>query len=55
MFGSRSKPHYYAPLLMLALAVMTSSVALAGDEKQSTMPVCDKKIGTLSVVELEQK
>jgi curli biogenesis system outer membrane secretion channel CsgG len=34
---------------------VTSSAALAGDDKQPTITVCDKKIGTLSVVEPEQK
>jgi curli biogenesis system outer membrane secretion channel CsgG len=53
MTGSRSKLCYWAPLLLVALIAATSSLALAKDEKQAELPVCDKKIGTLSVLEPE--
>jgi curli biogenesis system outer membrane secretion channel CsgG len=55
MFGSGSKLRFCAPLLLVGIVATTSSVALAKDEKEPTIPVCDKKIGSLSVVEPEQK
>jgi curli biogenesis system outer membrane secretion channel CsgG len=55
MIGFGSKLRRCTPLLLVAVATVTSSVALAGDDKQPAIPVCDKKIGTLSVVEPEQK
>jgi curli biogenesis system outer membrane secretion channel CsgG len=55
MIGSGSKVRFCAPLLLVAIVAATSSVALANAEKQAKIPVCDKKIGTLSVVEPEQK
>jgi curli biogenesis system outer membrane secretion channel CsgG len=55
MFGFRSKSRWCAPLLLVAIAGVTASVAFAGDDKGPVMPTCDRKIGTLSVVEPEQK
>jgi curli biogenesis system outer membrane secretion channel CsgG len=55
MIDSSSKVRSCAPLLLAAILAATSSVALAGDAKQPEIPVCDKKIGTLSVVEPENK
>jgi curli biogenesis system outer membrane secretion channel CsgG len=55
MIGSGSKLRLCAPLLLFVIAVATSSVARAGDDKDLTIPVCDKKIGTMSVVEPETK
>lgn len=54
MNGSRTRLRSWVSMLPVAI-LMSSSAALAGDDKQPTMPVCDKKIGTLSVVEPEQK
>src|ERR1041385_1434447 len=42
-------------LSLITLSTAASSIALAKDEKASEIPVCDKKIGTLSVVEPENK
>ncbi|NOT33032.1 MAG: peptidoglycan-binding protein [Candidatus Eisenbacteria bacterium] len=44
-----------APLALAAVMAATSSIALAKEQKEPTIPVCDKKIGTLSVVEPENK
>src|SRR5216110_2301056 len=55
MIGFRSQPRFCAPLLLLAALTATGSAALAQDNKQSEIPTCDKKIGTMSVAEPEQK
>src|SRR5438874_5901573 len=55
MIGFRSQPRFCAPLLLLAALTATGSTALAQDNKQSEIPTCDKKIGTMSVAEPEQK
>ena len=55
MIGFRSQARCCAPLLLLAALTATGSAALAQDNEQSKIPTCDKKIGTLSVVEPEQK
>jgi len=55
MMGPASNLRRCAALLLVAIVAATSTVALAKDEKQPEIPVCDKKIGTLSVVEPEQK
>jgi curli biogenesis system outer membrane secretion channel CsgG len=44
----------YASLLLVA-NVAASSIAFAKEAAEPTMPVCDKKIGSLSVVEPENK
>jgi hypothetical protein len=54
MNGSRPKLRMSA-LLLVTLAMSSGSAARAGDEKDTGIPTCDKKIGTLSVVEPEQK
>lgn len=53
MLDSRSKSRYLAASFLAICLAMTSSTTFAKDEKESPMPVCDKKIGTLSVVEPE--
>ena len=53
MFGSGSK--LCAPLLLVAIMAGTGSVVFAADKEQPQIPTCDKKIGSLSVVEPEQK
>ncbi len=55
MIGFRSQPRFCAPLLLLAALTATGSAALAQDNEQSKIPTCDKKIGTMSVAEPEQK
>lgn len=55
MIASRRASHTCALLLLVAIVTATSSVALAGDDKQPVIPICDKKIGTLSVVEPENQ
>src|SRR5207247_4755642 len=55
MIGFRSQPRFCAPLLLLAALTATGSAALAQDNEQSKIPTCDKKIGTMSVAEQEQK
>lgn len=45
----------FAGILALAIAASTVPVAVAKDESAPQIPVCDKKIGTLAVVEPEQK
>src|SRR5437762_3854328 len=55
MIGFRSQPGFCAPLLLLAALTATGSAALAQDNEQSKIPTCDKKIGTMSVAEPEQK
>jgi Curli production assembly/transport component CsgG len=55
MIGFRSQPRFCAPLLLLATLTATGSAALAQDGKQSEIPTCDKKLGTLAVAEPEQK
>jgi curli biogenesis system outer membrane secretion channel CsgG len=52
---ARSTLRTRATLLLVAALTTAGSVALAGDDKQIQLPVCEKKIGTLSVVEPEQK
>src|SRR2546423_6416008 len=55
MIGFGSQARFCAPLLLLAALTATGSAALAQDNKQSEIPTCDKKIGTMSVAEPEQK
>ncbi len=55
MIAFRSTLRPCAPFLLVAIVAATGSVALAGDDKQPAMPICDKKIGTLSVVEPENR
>jgi len=55
MIGFRSQARFCAPLLLLAALTATGSAALAQDNEQSKIPTCDKKIGTMSVAEPEQK
>lgn len=55
MIGSGSKLRLCTSLLVAAIVVATRSAALAADEKGPKIPVCDKKIGTLSVVEPENQ
>jgi curli biogenesis system outer membrane secretion channel CsgG len=55
MIGSGSRLRFFAPLLLVAGVAVTASTALAGDDKGPTIPVCDKKIGTLAVTEPENK
>jgi hypothetical protein len=55
MIGFSSENRFCAPLLVLAALTATGSAALAQDNKQSEIPTCDKKIGTMSVAEPEQK
>lgn len=54
MLRSGSKLRFLAPLLLVAIVAATSSVAFAKDEPP-TIPTCDKKIGTMSVLEPENK
>jgi len=42
-------------ILPVAVLAVAPAGATAGDDKQPTIAVCDKKIGTLSVVDPEQK
>jgi hypothetical protein len=53
MVGLRSEARFLAPLLAIAALAATGSSALAQDAPQ--VPTCDKKIGTMSVVEPEHK
>src|SRR2546422_11433984 len=55
MIGFGSQARFCAPLFLLAALTATGSAALAQDNKQSEIPTCDKKIGTTSVAEPEQK
>lgn len=55
MIGSGPKARCFSMLLLLALAATVHSIAVAGDKKEPTIPICDKKIGTLSVAEPEQQ
>jgi curli biogenesis system outer membrane secretion channel CsgG len=55
MSVSASKLGILAPVLLVGSIAATGTVAFAKDEKQPEIPVCDKKIGTLSVLEPEQK
>ena len=55
MIGFRSQARLCAPLFLLAALTATGSAALAQDNEQSKIPTCDKKIGTMSVAEPEQK
>ena len=55
MIGFGSQARFCAPLFLLAALTATGSAALAQDNKQSEIPTCDKKIGTMSVAEPEQK
>jgi curli biogenesis system outer membrane secretion channel CsgG len=55
MIGFGSQARFCAPLLLLATLMATGSAALAQDNKQSEIPICDKKIGTMSVADPEQK
>ena len=55
MIGFRPQPRFCAPLFLLAALTATGSAALAQDNEQSKIPTCDKKIGTMSVAEPEQK
>jgi curli biogenesis system outer membrane secretion channel CsgG len=53
MFTAGSKSRICAALLLVAMFAATSS--FAKKEEPVQIPVCDKKIGTLSVLEPEQK
>lgn len=55
MTKSSSMLRFCALLLMVGIVAAGSSVARAGDEKDSAMPVCEKKFGSMSVVEPENK
>jgi len=55
MLRSRSTLRFCAPLLLAVFLAATSSVAHAADEQDAAMPVCEKKFGTMSVLEPEQK
>ncbi len=55
MIGFGSKLRLCTSLLLVAVGAAASSVASAADEKETKIPVCDKKIGTLAVVEPETK
>ena len=55
MIGFGSQARFCAPLLLLATLMAPGSTALAQDDKQSGVPVCDKKIATISVADPEQK
>jgi hypothetical protein len=61
MLRSRSVARHHVPLVVAAALIVTCSAALAKDAdtnkdaKDPECPVCEKKIGTLSVVEPEQK
>src|SRR5882762_7218593 len=55
MIGSDSRLRISSTLLLGVLMATTSSVALAKEAKQPEIPTCDTKIGSLSVVEPEQK
>src|SRR2546429_2162652 len=55
MIGFRAQPRFCAPLLLLAALTATGSAALAQENELSKIPTCDKKIGTMSVAEPEQK
>ena len=55
MIGFSSQARFCAPLLLVAALAGTSSSALAKDENGPEIPVCDKKFGTMSVLEPEQK
>ena len=55
MIGFGSQARFCAPLLLLATLMTTGSAALAQDNKPSEVPICDKKIGTMSVADPEQK
>lgn len=57
MLGFTSQARFCAPLLLAVTLTATSSSALAKDKEESSpeIPVCDTKIGTMSVVEPEQK
>ncbi len=50
-----SKLRIHAAWALVGLLAVTSSPALAKDEKAVSIPICEKKIGTLSVLEPEQK
>jgi curli biogenesis system outer membrane secretion channel CsgG len=52
-FGSRLR--FFSLLSALALVSATRPIAAAAEDKAPEMPVCDKKIGTLAVLEPEQK
>jgi curli biogenesis system outer membrane secretion channel CsgG len=53
MFGSGLKLRHC--LVLTAIVATSHSTAFAKDDKSAELPTCDKKIGTLSVVEPEQK
>lgn len=55
MLRSRSKLRFCAPLMLAVLLSPAGSIALAADEKDAAMPVCEKKFGTMSVLEPENK
>jgi curli biogenesis system outer membrane secretion channel CsgG len=55
MIGSRSKLRLCASLLLVAGVTAAAPASLCADEKQPRIPVCDRKIGTLSVVEPETR
>jgi hypothetical protein len=55
MFGFCLKGRIGAFMLLATAFALAGSPALAKDDKDSAMPVCDKKIGSMSVLEPEQK
>lgn len=48
-------PRNNLSLFLVALATVACPVVAAADSKQPEIPVCDKKIGTLAVIEPENK
>ena len=54
MIGFRSQARFCAPALLIAALAVTGSSAFAKDEKGPEIPTCEKKLGTMSVLEPEQ-
>ena len=54
MIGFGSQARFCAPLLLATTLAVTATSAFASDEAPPEIPTCDKKIGTMSVVEPEQ-
>ncbi|TMQ63903.1 MAG: SH3 domain-containing protein [Candidatus Eisenbacteria bacterium] len=55
MIRFSSQARFLAPLLLAFSLAATNSPALAKDEEGPQIPTCDKKIGTMSVLEPETK
>jgi len=54
MIGFSSQARFCAPALLIAALAVTGSSAFAKDEKGPEIPTCEKKLGTMSVLEPEQ-